>query len=122
MGIVDFLRRIFFGAPTVADQNGQPVPTTTSPAAAMPRVRPRLKRLRFQRQSVRTPAAKERADACPYQFASPHVAGGFLNLSTDANPESLRAAGLPVLVTPADIAQWLGMPLGQVAWLAGRFY
>jgi hypothetical protein len=122
MGIVAFLRRLFFGAPAPHPQNGQPV--ATAPASAVPRLRsrPKLGPLRFRRNAVRTPPVREQSERCPYKFATPSIAGRFLNLSTDANPEALRAAGLPVLVTPEDLAVWLGLPLGKVAWLAGRFY
>lgn len=120
MGIVSFLRRLIFGAPAPQSENGQPQPVP--PADVHQHVRPRLRRLRFVRHAVRTPPDREQSDVSPYKFATPGIAGKFLNLGTDANVESLRAAGLPVLVTPEDIAVWLGLPLGKVAWLAGRFY
>ena len=70
----------------------------------------------------------------PYAFAPPAIewgAGGlfsllrkkrrYLDLSQDIDHEHLARFGLPPLATPQDVADWLEMPLGQVAWLTGRF-
>ncbi len=60
----------------------------------------------------------------PYRFARPFVLSkdDFGNLSTDTNPAALSRFDLPVLRTPEDLANWLGVPLGRVAWLTGRFF
>ncbi|HVJ85547.1 MAG TPA: reverse transcriptase family protein, partial [Caulifigura sp.] len=58
----------------------------------------------------------------PYLFAAPTAAGEYLDLSTDADLGLLEHLGLPRLQTPAHVAEWLGIPLGQLAWLSGRFF
>jgi RNA-directed DNA polymerase len=54
----------------------------------------------------------------PYAFARKGPApGSYLDRSHDARAELLQARGLPVLRTPLDLADWLQLPLGQLAWL-----
>jgi hypothetical protein len=45
---------------------------------------------------------------------------GFCDLSQDADAERLARFGLPMLRTPEDVAQWLGVPVGTLAWLTHR--
>jgi hypothetical protein len=45
---------------------------------------------------------------------------GFLDLSTDLDWERLDRWGLPSLRTPDDLANWLDVPVGKLAWLSGR--
>ena len=60
----------------------------------------------------------------PYRFARPHLAlpGEFNDLSGDHNAARLAMFGLPELRTPEELARWLGVPLGRLAWLTGRFF
>lgn len=126
MGLFDFLRRMIFGAPPSSERDApappEAVPRPASAESGKERRRPRLKPSTYAPERSRTPASHETSKARPYEFAMPHVAGHFLNLSTDANEELLRHFGMPRLTTPADIATWLNLPLERVAWLAGRFY
>lgn len=58
----------------------------------------------------------------PYRFARFGVrSGGFLDLASDGDDERLRSMNLPVFHTPEQLAEWLGLPLGKVAWLIHRF-
>ena len=57
----------------------------------------------------------------PYLFAFPTFGGGFLDLSQGGDRTRLRQFGLPVMMTPRDIAEWLQIPVGHVAWLTYRF-
>ena len=58
---------------------------------------------------------------CPYPFARLAVLGGYLDLSRDTNVERLERFQLPIFSTPEELAKWLDLPLGRVAWLAHRF-
>ena len=57
----------------------------------------------------------------PYVFARPGVMGGYLDLSRDVATDRLEHNELPVLSCPEEIADWLEMPLGKLAWLVHRF-
>ena len=141
MGFFDLLRRLFFGAPVNRlDNQPEPSPqpgsdqpgsnhrpakstTTASGAAAAPHSKTRrLSPLKYRPAHVPTPLNRERVRQRPYLFAPATGAGGYLDLSTDANLELLSHIGLPRLETPAQVADWLGMPLGRLAWLSGRFF
>ncbi len=58
----------------------------------------------------------------PYPFAAPTATGTYLDLSTDANLPLLTRLQLPHLQTPGHLAEWIGIPLGRLAWLSGRFF
>ncbi|MBX3441005.1 MAG: RNA-directed DNA polymerase [Planctomyces sp.] len=125
MGLFAFLRRILFGAPEdAADDGGSTAPRQSpppqSPATARRRRTP-LPPLRYGSKHPRTPAALEQVAERPYQFANLGPAGRFLDLSTDADLSRLEQLELPRLLTPADVAHWLNMPPGRLAWLSGRF-
>lgn len=47
--------------------------------------------------------------------------GGYLDLSRDGDPQRLARWRLPALSTPEDIARWLELPVGNLAWLTHRF-
>lgn len=58
----------------------------------------------------------------PYRFAHYGVKRGhFLDLSRDGDESLLAEFHLPVFHTPEQLARWLDLPLGQVAWLTHRF-
>lgn len=66
----------------------------------------------------------------PYRFARraiipPAFIGrgkkGYYDLAGDIDVEKLRRWSLPELATPDDLASWLDLPIGKVAWLTGRF-
>ncbi|QDU45427.1 Reverse transcriptase (RNA-dependent DNA polymerase) [Symmachiella dynata] len=65
-------------------------------------------------------AGEESAES-PYRFARFGGYGEYRDLSKDSNPERLHQFGLPQLCTPSDIANWLEMPCGRLAWLIHRF-
>lgn len=69
-----------------------------------------------------TPAAElGDAEKAPYQFANLDVVSGrYLNLSTDSNVEQLNELQLPVLHNPADLANWLQISVGRLAWVVDR--
>ncbi len=85
----------------------------------------RLARLRFVRKSRRRPTIRDLAENVsekpPYAFARPCVFGGYFDLASDGQPDRLAANGLPPLVTPTDLAAWLGLAPARLAWLIHRF-
>ncbi|MGE3313547.1 MAG: reverse transcriptase family protein [Planctomycetaceae bacterium] len=120
MGLWSFLKRLFFPS--------KPVKSGAHPAS--------------QHSSALAPAASELvplrhpvtrstwstnqlvlADAPPYRFARPNIngRGEFLDLSRDVNNERLTRFGLPNFATPEQLASWLGISIGQLAWLVHRF-
>jgi hypothetical protein len=49
------------------------------------------------------------------------VLGGYLDLSRDQDSSRLERFSLPAISVPDDLAKWLEIPLGQLAWLIHRF-
>jgi hypothetical protein len=92
-------------------------------AAPGPRGKVRLRdRFRYRPKKSRPPRKNELSANKPYRFASPCLSGQFLDLGTDADPALLASRELPLLKTPDDVAEWIGLPVAKVAWLSGRFY
>jgi retron-type reverse transcriptase len=56
-----------------------------------------------------------------YRFARPGIHGGWLDLSRDHNDDRLERFQLPGFRHPEELARWLEIPLGQLAWLVHRF-
>jgi RNA-directed DNA polymerase len=99
-----------------------------SATAARPRIRGRrspgsikLASLRrVTRRAKPTPLSELTVPEPPYPFARMGVLGGYFDLSRDGDPERLRRLGLPGFQNPAELAAWLGLPVGRVAWLVNR--
>lgn len=83
-----------------------------------PRVRPVLKKR--PRTPSRNPPG-ELVTRQPHNFAyfGPRR-GQWWDFSQDTQTERLAALKLPVLSTPDDLANWLGVSLGELAWLSHR--
>jgi retron-type reverse transcriptase len=84
------------------------------------RRRPKLLpgRSKSQRQRLRGVSVPVR----PYRYACVNqFDGGFRDLSGGGRPERLARFGLPELTTPEDIAAWLQITPGRLAWLTHRF-
>ena len=130
MGLFDWFWRLF-GAPP-GGSSAPPDAGISPPTPQRARVvrrrrhpRPRLTPFRFRIDHARPDAADRRPDETvperPYRFARPGITGGWLDLSRDGDPERLRQFGLPDFRTPQELAAWLNMPLGRLAWLVHRF-
>jgi len=128
MGLFDWLKGLMGGAPP-PEQSAPDAPDRTLAEAARQlgidrRDRaPKLSRLRYRSALPRTPEKQERAGrTAPYHAAprNPRT-GTFVNLGTDADPRWLEYYGLPLLKTPTDLADWLGVPIGKLAWLTHRW-
>lgn len=126
MGLLDWLKGLMGGSP--------PPPEPSTPdhnfAEAARQLgidrrdrAPRLARLRYRSTLSRTPAKQERAGKTPPYHAAPRDSwtGAYANFSTDADPRWLAYYGLPLLKTPADLADWLGISQGKLAWLTHRW-
>lgn len=125
MGLFGLLRRWLFGAPRRDDgTSARARRSSGSSASAAARPRPYLPTLRYQSSLVPTPRAQELVDgpAAPYPFAHRDFSRkAFLDLSKDADERWLEHYKLPHLRTPAELAEWLQLPVGKVAWLTCRF-
>ncbi|AMV17493.1 reverse transcriptase family protein [Planctomyces sp. SH-PL14] len=133
MGLLSFLKRLLFGAPASNDAPARPKPSNdpasrpATPPASPPstdgtatKKRVRLTPMRRQGPRERGQPARETARP-PYPYAFPTYGGKFLDLSDGTDFERLRQFGLPELVYPGQLAEWLQLPLGHVAWLTYRF-
>lgn len=135
MGLFEFFKRLFFGspAPDVTSSAGSASaphssPTPAAPAKSTPRRRRKrvpgqssrppvqLRSLRYRSTLVQTPRQQEQVPTKPYAFAVRDF-DAYLDLSQDADPRWLEYYGLPALRTPQDLANWLGIPVGRLAWL-----
>ena len=116
MGLFDFLLRLFFG------KRPSPAETARPQATDRRRRRPRLVPLRAVLQKSWTRNATLDVKEPPYAFARLGIGSGqFLDLSQDADDARLARFALPAFRTPEQLADWLGMPLGRLAWLVHRF-
>lgn len=125
MGFLDFLWRLLGGKasrPAAPPPRPPARPRVSKPRRA--RSRPKLSALRrvvpidfAQRRRALTELTVAQA---PYQFARLGVMGGFLDLSRDGDDERLASFQLPQFHTPAELAAWLQMPVGRLAWLTHR--
>ncbi len=75
----------------------------------------------YQSSLVRTNPLREVSQGKPYQFAwFGDKRGQYRDLSLDCDQRWLDYFGLPVLKTPQDIADWLQVPIGKLAWMTHR--
>lgn len=56
----------------------------------------------------------------PYLFATYGSSQNFLDLSLDGDNSLLASYHLPVFHTPQELADWLGIRVGELAWLVHR--
>ncbi len=123
MGLFQFLVRLFFGRPA-------PPPKATGPRGKTGRKKPRLTAPRLSGKDHSAPLLRKRPESQraprdsekPYAFARLAVGTQrFLDLSQDGDDELLDHLGLPRFRSPEELAAWLEMPLGRLAWLVHRF-
>ncbi len=119
MGLFDFLRRLFSKQPS--DRNAAPVVLPVADPESNEAAKCGLTPLRYRSSLKPVPPADEQADRSPYLFSWRNPQNdGFLDLSTDADEQWLADFGLPHLKTPTDLADFLQVPPGQLAWLIHR--
>lgn len=113
MGLFDFLRRLLFGSKSAA-----PAQQT---ARRKPRKKPRLVPFRYDALPTdRAPLIETEKQKYPFARFSVN-SGGYLDLAVDGDDSLLAELEQPQLHTPSELADWLQMPLGKVAWLIDRF-
>ncbi len=124
MGFFGWLRRLFGGGEQEGRGPARPASSAieaaeTRKSRRRPHRRIRLTPLRYQRSPATDPAT-----ATPqrtYRFGRPGVRGGWLDLSQDQDDSRLDRFQLPRFRNPEELAAWLEIPLGQLAWLVHRF-
>jgi hypothetical protein len=115
MGLFEFLRRLFSPRPA------RPVPR--APRARKRRRKPRLVPLRRRAEATTWELNKTvRTQQVPYAFARLGVGTDrYLDLSLDGSDERLARYAFPVFRTPQQLAAWLELPMGRLAWLVHRY-
>ncbi len=121
MGLLAFLRRLLFGSPTARGAQKRRRERRRAAVRLVPlRYRARQRDANAARAAQR---GVRESPQLPYRFARfGVVSGGYLDLSTDADVPQLQRMGIPVVGTPEELARWLEIPLGKLAWLACRFF
>ena len=121
MGLWQWLKQLLFGSTSVEVE----IPTEEERQERRPT--PKLTPLRYHVSSWENhlPWKREFVSQRPYRFAcNTDVWGmyndGYVDLSLDANFGQLERWGLPKFSNPEELAEWLGLPVGRVAWLADR--
>jgi retron-type reverse transcriptase len=115
MSLWQFLKRLFFGS-----QDPSGTTRRSSPSSGKVRLRP-LRRDVDKRPAE--PSAGQLVSEKPYRFARrDSVTGsGWFDLQSGGNESELRRRGIPSLNTLNQLAEWLDLSLGQLAWLTHRF-
>ena len=138
MGLIDFLFRMLGLKRESRGELPTSVPTKPRPAAKTQTKTsyPRLHPLRFKRErwskvkkssqklsaSTRPFSVPDAKTERPYPLANQDVRyGGYLDLSQDSDPVQLRELELPQFTNPPELAEWLGIPVGQLGWLTYQF-
>ena len=130
MGLLRWLLGLFGGGEVrTADAGPRNAPPAVARREKRPWTRAKLRPLRYSvpRRAIRPVEVEER----PYRFARPVVYRSGLfstkkrlvyeDRSRDHNPDALARWNLPAFATPEDLATWLDVPAGTLAWLTGRF-
>ena len=119
MGLLGWLLSLFGGSKNR--------PTARAAERSAPRRAKVWHRTRLSRRlDWRSAAAREvpasAGKSLPYRFARRSTfTGQYLDLSGDLDRERLGRRGLPAFATPDELADWLQLPTGKVAWLTARF-
>ena len=118
MGLLNFLRRLFGLRP---------------PPKKRLRRRKRLRKIKLvplryqQNRPPKNNASLKAVENLPYRFASlnygftPGSSRKYLDFSDDYDRAQLNELQLPFFCTPDELAKWLDVPVGQLAWLVHRF-
>ncbi len=125
MGLFDWLSHLFGGGES--QHQGATRPDSSAPEPVEGdhqrphRHRPiKLAPFRY-RPSRSISSGAESVPSRPYRFGRPAIQGGWLDLSRDQNEGRLERFQLPQFRIPEELAHWLDIPLGQLAWLVHRF-
>ncbi|HLJ10663.1 MAG TPA: reverse transcriptase family protein [Planctomycetaceae bacterium] len=117
MMLFNWLRRLFGRFPQ--SQAAAAAPRHRSERARREHRRVKLVPLRYRPRQHSAESSTVESPA--YRFARPSISGGWLDLSHDQNDGRLDRFNLPKFRHPQELAGWLEIPLGQLAWLVHRF-
>src|SRR5436190_5436575 len=130
MGLFNWLRRLLgFENPENQPQIGSDSASSTASAFApsgdvarrqAKHRRVKLVSLRY-RSSAQVGGQTSSVGRRAYRFARPSMRGGWLDLTLDQDAGRLERFSLPNISIPEELAKWLEIPLGQLAWLVHRF-
>lgn len=130
MGIFDFILGLFGWRPAASPtERHLPAPDRAAePARKRVVIRGRRCTRRVRLAPLRKPRpakpisnlADISVPELPYRFARVSVYGGYMDLSRDSDDLRLTQLGLPVFHTPEELANWLEIPVGRLAWLIHR--
>lgn len=129
MGLFNFFLGLFGWRSAAPSESRRETPPPASvsvrqnlrPRGRRPVPKPRLVQLRRTPRPIqRTPLSEITVAQPPYPFARLGVMGGYLDLSRDGDPQRLRQFGLPVFSNPVELAEWIGITAGRLAWLVHR--
>ena len=116
--LFDFIGWLFGGGGARSKQT----PTLRPQTESVPRTARRAALLTPRRRTAEANSASDRTTSdAPYlfaAFASDHRR--FLDLSQDGDESRLQRFGLPSFRTPQELANWLGLRVGELAWLVHR--
>lgn len=122
MAFWDWLSRWFGWSPSAPPPRDVPPPDRSAPDRS--RQKPRLtpnRRTSAARYLRRTPVAEVSGEP-PYRLARfGSQTGNYLDLTVDHDEAALRERQLPLVQTPEEIAEWLGLKLSRLAWLVHHF-
>ncbi|QDV18075.1 Reverse transcriptase (RNA-dependent DNA polymerase) [Gimesia panareensis] len=129
MGLFDFIRQLFGSPP---DRSGQAPPSSPAPEQEtyrqesdrppQPRRKVRLHPLRYPKRQKQTKLTIEEVPTPPYELARyGAMTGHYFDMTQDGDSALLSHHQLPQFCTPLELAQWLEIPLGKLAWLTHRY-
>jgi len=125
MGLFDWLQRLFGGGTPGNPEAARSVYSTPEVAESESLRRRKHRRIKlapFRYHPLpATHGGTKVLPGRPYRFSRPGVQGGWLDLSRDQNESRLDRFQLPQFRNPEELARWLEIPLGQLAWLVHRF-
>lgn len=120
MSLWQLLKRLLFGSTeSSAHDSARRTETSPPPAGAV-----RLKPLRYSRaKKERGPLPDSQVSEKPYPFArrNAFLNSGWFDLQSGVNQSVLPQNGRPELLNLEQLADWLQISFGQLAWLTHRF-
>lgn len=130
MGLFNWLRRLLGfenlenQAPFGSDSARSPT-NTSAPLRGVARRPPKRRKARLvplqYRSTAQVGGQTSSVGRRAYRFARPSMRGGWLDLTLDQDASRLEQFSLPNFSIPEELAKWLEIPLGQLAWLVHRF-
>ncbi len=122
MGLLDFLLRLL-GSGGHSESPISPTASFRADHRKKERGTVTLQPLRYQSDRTIHDVPPLESVEPPYRFARPNATfDKFVDLTTDERSERLARYSLPTFRTPDQLAEWLQISVGQLAWLGHRFH